>query len=121
MLDLKYRAESCHAKAFIGDGTACDRFEEIAQSVDVSQIYQIRSNGAHESLGTGRIDYIADLAKVSRVKDEEEARQIECKHRKDDLAIVFFTSGTTSNPKLVLLEAEYCEYVQEVAPIGDQS
>ncbi|GAA6010179.1 hypothetical protein JCM11491_005378 [Sporobolomyces phaffii] len=101
--DLKYRAESCDAKAFIGDASACDRFEQVSTEVGVSQIYQIRPNDAHEPVGDGRIDYIAAVAN----HDVLEAKDVECRHRKDDLAIVFFTSGTTSNPKLVLLEAEY--------------
>ncbi|GAA5981426.1 hypothetical protein JCM5350_004061 [Sporobolomyces pararoseus] len=107
--DLKYRAESCQAKAFIGDSTACERFEEIAQSVNVSLVFQIRSNidSSREQIGKGRIDYIEELNKVEKIKNEKEAKEVESQHSKNDLAIVFFTSGTTSNPKLVLLEAEY--------------
>ncbi|GAA5914314.1 uncharacterized protein JCM6883_001812 [Sporobolomyces salmoneus] len=104
--DLKYRAESCHAKAFIGDATACERFEEIAQSVNVSEIYQIQS-GSGEPIGKGRIDYLKEMEQTEKVKSEEEAKKLESEHKKTDLCIVFFTSGTTSNPKLVLLEAEY--------------
>ncbi|GAA5884826.1 hypothetical protein JCM16303_007289 [Sporobolomyces ruberrimus] len=105
--DLKYRAESCKAVAFIGDGSACDRFEEISKDVGISHIYQIRSHDEGKgSIGKGRVDYIEEVKKIANV-EAKDAKSVECQHDRSDLAIVFFTSGTTSNPKLVLLEAEY--------------
>jgi acyl-coenzyme A synthetase/AMP-(fatty) acid ligase len=46
------------------------------------------------------------VKKIANV-EAKDAKSVECQHDRSDLAIVFFTSGTTSNPKLVLLEAEY--------------
>jgi acyl-coenzyme A synthetase/AMP-(fatty) acid ligase len=110
---LKYRAESCQAVAFIGDSTACSRFEEISKSVNITKIYQVNYNDNFEgeAVGNGRIDYVTELKKIGKIENEREAKAIECEHSKTDLSLVFFTSGTTSQPKLVLLEAEYSESV----------
>lgn len=106
-VDLKYRAESSKAVAFIGDQNACSRFEEISSSVGINHIYQVKSDdGEGDEIGKGRIDFVKSLNEVGEIGKNE---NVECEHKKTDLAIVFFTSGTTSNPKLVLLEAEYSE------------
>lgn len=104
---MKYRAESSKAVAFIGDQNACSRFEEISSSVGINHIYQVKSDdGEGDEIGKGRIDFVKSLNEVGEIGKNE---NVECEHKKTDLAIVFFTSGTTSNPKLVLLEAEYSE------------
>ncbi|GAA6037898.1 hypothetical protein JCM8097_009480 [Rhodosporidiobolus ruineniae] len=97
--DLKFRAEASKAVAFVGCASSCPRFEEIASSVKVSLIFQVRTDG--DSLGSGRVDLQGEVAKVPK------GTKCEAEHKKDDLAIFFFTSGTTSLPKLVLLTAEY--------------
>ncbi|GAA6058757.1 hypothetical protein JCM10212_001873 [Sporobolomyces blumeae] len=102
--DLKFRAETSKAVAFIGDASSCSRFEEISAQVGVKRIFQVRTNeDGQRRVGTGRIDFQQALAQVE-IKNRETC---ECPHSKDDLAIIFFTSGTTGNPKMVLLEAEY--------------
>lgn len=63
-------------------------------------------DGEGDVIGKGRIDFVKSLNELEIGKDEN----VDCDHKKTDLAIVFFTSGTTSNPKLVLLEAEYSKF-----------
>ncbi|GAA5967236.1 hypothetical protein JCM11641_000484 [Rhodosporidiobolus odoratus] len=99
--DLKYRAEACQAKAFIGCASSCSRFEEVASSLNVSLIFQVRTDDA--AFQSPRVDFQAAIGAVptgTRCAASDG-------RSKDDLAILFFTSGTTSMPKLVLLCAEY--------------
>lgn len=109
--DLKFRAESSRAVAFIGDSGACTRFEEISHSVGIDKVFEIRTSDdrADQAIGRGRVDFVKAVRDVDgghaleRIKDES----VEVAHSKDDLALIYFTSGTTGNPKMVLLEAEY--------------
>ncbi|GAA5866119.1 hypothetical protein JCM1840_005077 [Sporobolomyces johnsonii] len=98
--DLKFRASASKAVAFIGDVEACGRFDEVASEVGVKLVFQVRTAG-DGGLGTGRIDFQSALEGV------EQGTTCEIEHRSTDLALVYFTSGTTGNPKMVLLEAEY--------------
>ncbi|GAA5821246.1 hypothetical protein JCM11251_004532 [Rhodosporidiobolus azoricus] len=99
--DLKFRAEASRATAFIGCVDSCGRFEEIASSVSISLIFQVRTDG--DSLGSSRIDFQREVERVPAGTQYEAPEG----HKKDDLAIIFFTSGTTSMPKMVILTAEY--------------
>ncbi|GAA5975559.1 hypothetical protein JCM10908_005202 [Rhodotorula pacifica] len=100
--DLKFRAETANAKAFIGDAESCARFEQVATETGVSLIFQARTP-QDGGLGKGRKDFQAELAKVqSGTKYEAPGG-----YKKTDLALIFFTSGTTGVPKMVLLEAEH--------------
>lgn len=54
--DLKFRAQSCGAVAFVGDAEASSRFEEIARDVGVSSIFQVRTD-EDQGLGKGRVDF----------------------------------------------------------------
>lgn len=95
--DLKFRAETSKAVAFIGDAESCARFEEVSKEVGISLIYQARTPG-DGGLGKGRKDFQAAIEKVPR------DTKCEASHKKTDLALIFFTSGTTGAPKMVLLE-----------------
>ncbi|GAA6002262.1 hypothetical protein JCM10207_003152 [Rhodosporidiobolus poonsookiae] len=97
--DLNFRAKASNAVAFIGCVDSCARFEEIASAVGISRVFQVRTAG--DTLGANRVDLQAAVAAVP------DGTRCEAKHHRDDLAIIFFTSGTTSMPKLVLLTAEY--------------
>ncbi|GAA5881051.1 hypothetical protein JCM8547_001583 [Rhodosporidiobolus lusitaniae] len=99
--DLKFRAEASGAKAFVGCVDSCARFEEIASSVSVSLIFQVRTDG--DSLGTSRVDFQAEVNQVP-VGTKCEAPE---GHSKDDEAMLYFTSGTTSLPKLTRISAEH--------------
>ncbi|BGO97096.1 hypothetical protein NBRC10513v2_002416 [Rhodotorula toruloides] len=100
--DLKFRAEVAKAKAFIGDHESCGRFEEISSTVGISLIFQVRTDD-DGGLGAGRVDFQDALSKVpDGTKCEAPGG-----HNSTDLVILFFTSGTTGAPKMVLLEAEY--------------
>lgn len=99
--DLEFRARTASARAFIGDAESCGRFGEVASSVGVSRVFQIRTAG-DGGVPSGRVDFDKAVEAVPRgTKCEAE------QHSKTDLAIVFFTSGTTGAPKMVLLESEY--------------
>ncbi|GAA6003100.1 uncharacterized protein JCM10292_002861 [Rhodotorula paludigena] len=97
--DLQFRAGVANAKAFVGDAESCGRFEEIQKSVGVERVFQVRTNG--DKLGQGRVDFQQAVEKVPV------GTKCEVPHQKTDLAILFFTSGTTGSPKMVLLEAEH--------------
>lgn len=87
--DLKFRASAAGAVAFIGDSISSNRFEEISKEVGISTIIQVRTDG-DGGLGKGRIDLQASIDKIP--KGTLCPTTI---HRSDDLAIMFFTSGTT--------------------------
>ena len=98
--DLKFRAESSKVVAFIGDETTCGRFEEVSVSLGISKIFQIRMGS--EKLGNGRIEFNSlylNIAPGSRFVSKVPTLST-------DLAFLYFTSGTTSLPKQVLIEQE---------------
>ncbi|ORY79352.1 acyl-coenzyme A synthetase O-MACS [Leucosporidium creatinivorum] len=99
--DLKFRANACGAVAFVGDAESTSRFEEIAKEVNVSKIWQVRVDN-DSGLGRGRKDF---QAAVSAVAEGEKWKGPA--HSSSDLALLYFTSGTTGDPKMVLLESEY--------------
>ena len=98
--DLEFRATAAQAQAFVGDAESCGRFGQVARKVGVSRIFQVRTDG-DGALGEGRIDFQAAVERVAQ------GTKCDVEHSKTDLAIVFFTSGTTGAPKMVLLEAEH--------------
>lgn len=100
LTDLAFRASSSRAVAFIGCASSCPRFEEIASSVSVSLIFQVRLPG--DTLGRSRIDVQAAVDRVQAGTPFIAPQG----HRKDDLALLYFTSGTTSLPKLVHVQSE---------------
>ncbi|BGP14573.1 hypothetical protein JCM10213v2_002522 [Rhodosporidiobolus nylandii] len=99
--DLKFRAEQSKAKAFIGCAESCPRFETIASSVGIALVFQVRTSG--DSLDASRIDFQQAVEAIPAGTKCAAPEGLS----KDDLALLFFTSGTTSMPKLVLLCAEY--------------
>ncbi|BGP38606.1 hypothetical protein JCM10450v2_002555 [Rhodotorula kratochvilovae] len=98
--DLKFRATAANARAFIGDAESCARFGEVSDEVGVARVFQVRTDG-DGGLGAGRVDFQRAVDAVPR------GTTCETPHSKTDLAVVFFTSGTTGAPKMVLLEAEH--------------
>ncbi|GAA5936719.1 hypothetical protein JCM3775_000179 [Rhodotorula graminis] len=98
--DLEFRATAARAQAFVGDAESCGRFGQVAHKVGVSRVFQVRTDG-DGGLGEGRIDFQQAVERVAK------GTKCDVEHRKSDLAIIFFTSGTTGQPKMVLLEAEY--------------
>ncbi|KAK4051864.1 hypothetical protein OIV83_002569 [Microbotryomycetes sp. JL201] len=99
--DLLYRADSCGAIAFIGDKDSCPKFEEIIKQTKVTTVWQVRTHG--DSLGAGRRDIQRDFLDVpehTQYKGNSDAKP-------NDLALLYYTSGTTGAPKQVLLEQEY--------------
>lgn len=121
--DLKFRATSSKAIAFIGDSSACERFEEVAGEVGVKTIVQVRVDG-DGGLGAGRVDFQSALKGVAvgtryvgeSLKSTDLAmlceflvssERVRGKLGTDARCGVDFTSGTTGNPKQVLLENEY--------------
>ncbi|KAK4058387.1 hypothetical protein OIO90_000545 [Microbotryomycetes sp. JL221] len=99
--DLQYRATSAGAIGFIGDKDSCPKFEEIVKHTNVKTIWQVRTHG--DSLGQGRRDVQQDIYSVS----EGTKYNGNSDSRSSDLALLYFTSGTTGAPKQVLLEQEY--------------
>ncbi|SCZ99085.1 BZ3500_MvSof-1268-A1-R1_Chr3-1g05803 [Microbotryum saponariae] len=99
--DLKFRATSCKATAFVGDTEACSRFQDISSEVGVSLVFQVRTQDDGD-LGRSRIDFQDAVSKVPK-----EAKCDHVQHASNDLALLYFTSGTTGDSKMVLLENEY--------------
>lgn len=80
--DLKYRAESSRAVAFVGDVESCTRFEEIAKEVGVDNIFQVRTDG-DGGVGSGRQDFQALVEAVS-----EGSKWMGPPHKSNDLALL---------------------------------
>lgn len=99
--DLQFRANACGAVAFVGDAESTSRFEEIAKEVNISKIWQVRVDN-DSGLGRGRKDFQAAVAAVPEGEKWKGPA-----HSSSDLALLYFTSGTTGDPKMVLLESEY--------------
>lgn len=99
--DLKFRTETSKARAFVGDDDACSRFVKIAKDVKVDTIIQVRVDGDQGLLpeATSFQDIVSKVAPGDRITD--------VKLTPDDIVITYFTSGTTGNPKQVLLTGDY--------------
>lgn len=97
--DLKYRAVSSGITAFIGDNETCTRFDVIAKEVNVDLVFQVRQD--NEAIARGRID-------LDQLLDQVPANSrftSPTTHFSNDLAFIYYTSGTTSLPKQVLIES----------------
>jgi hypothetical protein len=82
VVDLKFRATSCGAVAFVGDAEATKRFEEIAKDVSITNIFQVRVNG-DAGIGSGRTDFqqaVEDVPEGTKWEGE--------KHKSTDLAML---------------------------------
>jgi len=98
--DLHMRAKTSGAKAFIGCRASCPTFESIAGDVGVTTVFEISQDG--ERTKSGRIDLLGELERIPRGSRAPTRQQ-----KSDDLALIYFTSGTTGPPKQVLLPACY--------------
>lgn len=101
--DLKYRASSCKAKAFIGCHAALAQFDKVASAVGVSTLVQVRVQDDAGLLPGGKVDFQAMVASIpAGAKYTPPVAP-----RSTDLACIYFTSGTTGKAKQVLLEQEW--------------
>lgn len=100
--DLEYRAGACHAIAFIGDHDALSKFDKIASKTGVRHAFQVRIE-RDGGLRAGRTDFQAMLEAVPEGQKYDRREP----QKSTDLAMLYFTSGTTGKAKQVLLEQEW--------------
>ncbi|KAL8277980.1 hypothetical protein RQP46_009612 [Phenoliferia psychrophenolica] len=100
--DLKTRALASKAVAFIGDESSCKTFASISGAVGVpaSRIIQARTDSQRVAAPNADLLSLLDKVPVG-------SRWTKTKHSRDDIAVLYFTSGTTGMPKMVLLDAQY--------------
>lgn len=84
----------------MGDDAACVNWESVAAG-SAHKVYQVRKDG--DALGKGRVDITSAWQSVKQgIRYVSPVPTLQ-----SDLAMLYFTSGTTGNPKIVLLEQQY--------------
>lgn len=101
-LTLEIARKSANAMAFIGDDSSCTNFESIAKKVGISTIFQVKTLEKNV-VKNGRICFDSLWKAVPAGTKFVSPVPL----YSSDLAFLYFTSGTTGNPKIVLLEQEY--------------
>lgn len=102
--DLQYRAQSSACVAFIGDAESCSRFDKVSIECGISLIYQVPTLSDPTVSHPSRINLAAAFAGIPKGTLYKGERLV-----KTDLCMLYFTSGTTGQPKQVLLESEWAQ------------
>lgn len=101
--DIKYRVNSANAKAIITDMVNADKVDEIAAECPSLQIKIV--TGGHNR--PGWLNYRAEMQKADRYFEAERTKS-------SDGAMIYFTSGTTGYPKMVLHSQASYPYAHKV-------
>ncbi|KLJ11292.1 hypothetical protein EMPG_09767 [Blastomyces silverae] len=94
--DIKYRAEASKASIFVGDTLSISKFKTIQRECpDIRTIIQATGSPLE-----GVLQYSAELD--SRIPRNAVFKDVLPKTKWSDPSVIYFTSGTTGMPKMVL-------------------